>query len=152
MPAPAAPPSRIAHSNRPIRGGTWLKKPSRSVLLYLAGWAHLDLAYVDLAVLLAQLLVRLRHGVERDHGIAQVLCRERGALDVEGLLRELRELRLVHALLLEGTQGPLLDRILNTYRNRILFRSAFKRKRKTKLEEDDTTLPGPLRSLLICSL
>lgn len=77
--------------------------------------AHLDLANVDLAVLLAQVLVRLRHGVKRHHGIAQVLRRERGALDVEGLLRELGELRLVHALLLEGAQGPLLDRVLTIH-------------------------------------
>ena len=68
-----------------------------------AEWAHLDLAYIDLAVLLAQFLVRLRHGVERHHGTAQVLRGERGALDVKTLLGELRDLRLVHALLLERT-------------------------------------------------
>jgi hypothetical protein len=76
------------------------------------GAAHLNLTDVNLAVLLAELLVRLRHRVERHHGVAQVLRRERGALDVEGLLRELRELRLVHALLLERAQGALLDRVL----------------------------------------
>jgi hypothetical protein len=75
--------------------------------------AHLDLAYVDLAVLLAQLLVRLRHGVERHHGIAQILRGECGALDVESLLGELRQLRLVHALLLECPHSALLNRFLH---------------------------------------
>jgi len=75
--------------------------------------AHLDLAYVDLAVLLAQFFVRLRHGVERHHGITEVLRGECGALDVERLLGELRQLCLVHALLLERTQSALLDRFLH---------------------------------------
>jgi hypothetical protein len=53
-------------------------------------WAYLDLAYIDLAVLLAQLFVCLRHGVERHHGITEILRGECGALDVKRLLSELR--------------------------------------------------------------
>lgn len=75
--------------------------------------AHLDLAYIDFAVLLAQHFVRLRHGVEGHHSILQVLRGERGALDIESLLGELRKLRLVHALLLERTHRALLDRFLH---------------------------------------
>lgn len=74
--------------------------------------AHLDLVNIDLSILFAQLLVRLRHRVQRHHGVAEVLCGEGSAFDVEGLLGELRELRLVHALLFEGAQSPLLDRVL----------------------------------------
>jgi hypothetical protein len=74
--------------------------------------AHLDLAVIDLSILFAQLLVRLRHRVERHHGVAQVLRGEGSAFNVDGLLGELRKLCLVHALLFERAQGPLLDRFL----------------------------------------
>jgi len=50
---------------------------------------HLDLANIDLAVLLAQFFVRLRHGIQRHHGIPKVLRGESGTLDVKCLLGEL---------------------------------------------------------------
>lgn len=73
---------------------------------------HLDLVNVNLSVLLLQLLVCLFHGIHCCHRIAQVLSGERGRLHVECLLSELRQLRLIHALLLESTKGALLYRVL----------------------------------------
>jgi hypothetical protein len=73
---------------------------------------HLDLVNVDLAVLLLELLVRRLHRVDGRHRVPEVLRRERGALHVERLLGELRELLLVQPLLLERPERALLDRFL----------------------------------------
>jgi hypothetical protein len=73
---------------------------------------HLNLVNIDFAILLAQLFICLLHRVKRHHRIAQVLRCKRGALDIKRLLRELRQLRFVHAFLLQRAHCPLLDGLL----------------------------------------
>ena len=74
--------------------------------------AHLDLVDVNLAVLLAHLLVGRLHGVDGRHRVAQIFSREGGLLHIERLLLELRDLALVELFLLQNSQRPLLDRVL----------------------------------------
>ena len=72
----------------------------------------LELINIKLPVLLLQLLVRDFHRIESSHCIPQVLRSKRSTLHVERLLHELIELRLVHLLLLQRLQRPLLHRVL----------------------------------------
>jgi hypothetical protein len=73
---------------------------------------YLYLVDVNLTVLLLELLVSNLHGFDRRHCVPKVLRRERSRLHVEGLLSELGELILVKLLLLQDTEGSLLDRCL----------------------------------------
>lgn len=76
------------------------------------GLAYLNLVDVNLAVLLAQFLVRLLHRVHGRHGVPQVLRSKSRGFHVESLLAELSELVLVHTLLLESAKSAFLDGIL----------------------------------------
>jgi hypothetical protein len=81
------------------------------------------------------------HRIERGHGVPQVLCCQGRRFHVERLLRELGQLRFVHALLLECPQCALLNSILQPHLSRMSGESA-----------GNQTFPGPFRSLDICSL
>lgn len=74
--------------------------------------AHLDLIYINLAILFSHLLVRDVHSIECSHRILEIFCHEGSGLHVEGLLSELRQLRFIHALLLECPESALLNSIL----------------------------------------
>ncbi|EPE03073.1 f-box wd-40 repeat-containing protein [Ophiostoma piceae UAMH 11346] len=70
----------------------------------------LDLVQVHLAVLLAQLLVRRLHGVDRRHHILEVVLHRLRLLHVPGLRLELIALRLVLLAALQHLERFLLER------------------------------------------
>jgi hypothetical protein len=69
---------------------------------------YLNLVDIHLPVLFLHLLVCHLHCVDGGHRVPQVLSRHRSGLHVERLLGELRELRLVHPLLLQHAERALL--------------------------------------------
>ena len=102
---------------------------------------YLYLVDINFPILLSHLFVGHIHSIHCGHCIPQVVCGECCGLHVETLLSELVQLSFIHPFLLQRSERSLLDCILKCRWDR------FDQTWSTQI-----TLPGPFRSLLICSL